>query len=105
MDGPPEMVDGMVIKVMTSCSLRPANRARNPPMAWIPSCELPAIRMTASETFDIFGPLRDAVSVVSLMNCQNSVHHPQITQQRVHQIRPDHIVSRHTIIGGRAVKR
>ena len=26
----------------------PASRARNPPMAWMPSCELPAMRMTAS---------------------------------------------------------
>ena len=32
-DGPPEMVDGIVMKVMTSCSLRPARRARKPPMA------------------------------------------------------------------------
>jgi len=32
---------GIVMKVMTSCSLRPARRARKPPMAWIPSCELP----------------------------------------------------------------
>src|SRR5579859_3478501 len=48
MEGPPEMVEGMVMKVMTSCSLRPASRARKPPMAWIPSCELPAMRMTAS---------------------------------------------------------
>src|SRR3974377_2031195 len=56
MEGPPEIVEGMVMNVMTSCSLRPANRARNPPMAWIPSCELPAMRMTASLTFDTFGP-------------------------------------------------
>lgn len=34
--------------VMTSCALRPARRARNAPAVWIPSCELPAKRMTAS---------------------------------------------------------
>src|SRR5580692_3556454 len=33
---------------MTSWSLRPASRARNAPAVWIPSCELPAKRMTAS---------------------------------------------------------
>jgi hypothetical protein len=55
MEGPPEMVEGMVMKVMTSCSLRPAKRARKPPMAWMPSCELPANRMTASDTFDTLG--------------------------------------------------
>src|SRR5690348_6991879 len=55
MEGPPEMVDGMVMKVMTSCSLRPASLARKPPMAWIPSCELPARRMTASEILESFG--------------------------------------------------
>src|SRR5579863_2546765 len=48
MEGPPEMVAGIVMNVMTSCSLRPASRARKPPIAWIPSCELPAMRMTAS---------------------------------------------------------
>jgi hypothetical protein len=32
MDAPPEMVAGIVIMVMTSRSLRPAKRARNPPM-------------------------------------------------------------------------
>ena len=47
-DGPPEIVDGMVMKVMTSCSLRPASRARKAPTAWMPSCELPAMRITAS---------------------------------------------------------
>ena len=31
--GPPEIVEGMVMNVMTSCSLRPARRARKPPMA------------------------------------------------------------------------
>jgi hypothetical protein len=69
MEGPPEMVEGMVMKVMTSCSLRPAKRARKPPMAWIPSWELPAIRMIASEILDIFGepPLVAAAEVESLM--------------------------------------
>jgi hypothetical protein len=57
MDGPPEMVEGMVIIVMTSCSLRPARRARKPPMDWIPSWELPAMRMTASEMRDDWEPL------------------------------------------------
>src|SRR6267154_1632636 len=33
---------------MTSLAVRPANRARKPPMAWIPSCEFPANRITAS---------------------------------------------------------
>src|ERR1041385_8332289 len=69
-DGPPEIVDGMVMNVMTSCSLRPANRARKPPMAWMPSCELPAIRMIASEMRDILGEPPDggAVNVDSLMD-------------------------------------
>src|SRR5437764_6277920 len=71
-DGPPEMVEGMVMKVMTSCSLRPASRARKPPMAWMPSCELPAMRMIASETFDTLGAWPDgwAVNVASLMKPQ-----------------------------------
>ena len=70
MDGPPEMVAGIVMNVMTSCSLRPASRARNPPMAWMPSCELPAMRITASLIFETFGapPGDDAVVIVSLMN-------------------------------------
>src|SRR6185295_9517492 len=59
MDGPPEMVEGMVMKVMTSCSLRPASRARKPPMAWMPSWELPAMRMTASGTVETRGPWPD----------------------------------------------
>src|ERR1017187_1027215 len=50
MDGPPEIVDGMVIYVITSWSERPARRARNPPIVCIPSCELPARRMTTSRT-------------------------------------------------------
>ena len=70
MDGPPEIVAGIVMKVMTSCSLRPASRARNPPMAWMPSCELPAMRMTASLILETFGvpPDNDAVVIVSLMD-------------------------------------
>jgi hypothetical protein len=32
MDGPPEIVDGIVMYVMTSWSLRPARRARKPPI-------------------------------------------------------------------------
>src|SRR5580658_3588716 len=63
MEGPPEIVEGMVMKVMTSCSLRPARRARKPPMAWMPSCELPAKRMTASDTLDTWGALPAAVGV------------------------------------------
>ena len=31
MDGPPEIVAGIVMYVMTSCSLRPASRARKAP--------------------------------------------------------------------------
>src|SRR5262245_34885069 len=54
------------MNVMTSCSLRPASRARNPPMAWMPSWEFPAIRMTVSEIFGVLGALGAAV-VVSLM--------------------------------------
>src|SRR5437899_1562825 len=40
-----------------------------PPMAWIPSCELPAMRMTASEIRETFGVWPDggAVKVASLM--------------------------------------
>ena len=49
-DGPPEIVDGIVMYVMTSWSERPARRARNPPIVWMPSCELPARRMTTSLT-------------------------------------------------------
>src|ERR1041385_3409599 len=46
--GPPEIVAGIVMYVMTSLSVRPASRAKNPPIAWIPSWELPASRITAS---------------------------------------------------------
>src|SRR6516162_4308641 len=68
MDGPPEIVAGIVMKVMTSCSLRPASRARKPPMAWMPSCELPAMRMTASPIDATLGaPCDDASVIVSLM--------------------------------------
>src|SRR6266700_6985586 len=45
------MVAGIVMYVITSCSLRPASRARKAPAVWIPSCELPARRMTASLIF------------------------------------------------------
>src|ERR1044071_3010419 len=70
-DGPPEMVEGMVMKVMTSCSLRPASRARNPPMACIPSCELPAIRITVSLTVAMLGVLsgRSALGEALLIQC------------------------------------
>ena len=54
-EGPPEMVEGIVMKVMTSCALRPASRARNPPIAWMPSWELPAMRMTASDILETLG--------------------------------------------------
>ena len=68
MDGPPEIVAGMVMNVMTSCSLRPASRARKPPMAWMPSWELPAMRMTASLIRETFGaPFDDASAIVSFM--------------------------------------
>src|SRR6185295_2620805 len=69
MEGPPEIVAGMVMKVMTSCSLRPASRARKPPIAWMPSWELPAIRMTASWIRETFGapPAEVAVAVESLI--------------------------------------
>src|SRR5712675_1929919 len=69
MEAPPEMVAGMVMNVMTSCSLRPASRARNPPMAWMPSWELPAMRMTTSLMDEIFlAPSDEAAPViVSLM--------------------------------------
>src|SRR4051812_17822231 len=36
---------------MTSWSLRPARRARKAPALWMPSCELPASRITASLIF------------------------------------------------------
>src|SRR5690242_9835697 len=70
MEGPPEIVEGIVMNVMTSCSLRPARRARKPPMAWMPSCELPAMRITASEILDILGepPEVWAAKVASLMS-------------------------------------
>ena len=63
------------MNVMTSCSLRPASRARKPPMAWMPSCELPAMRMTASETFEMgeLPPEVVAVKVDSLMECALNV--------------------------------
>jgi hypothetical protein len=69
MEGPPEIVEGMVINVMTSCSERPASRAKKPPMAWMPSWELPAKRMTASDIFDTFGvpPPTGVVIVDSLI--------------------------------------
>src|SRR5208283_2648130 len=67
-EGPPEIVAGMVINVMTSCSLRPASRARKPPITWMPSCELPAMRMTASLIRETFGaPFGDAPVIVSFM--------------------------------------
>src|SRR5438105_14255474 len=68
-EGPPEIVEGIVMNVMTSCSLRPASRARKPPIAWMPSCELPAMRMIASEILEIFGepPPVVAERVESLM--------------------------------------
>src|SRR5258706_4459330 len=67
MEGRPEMVEGMVMKVMPYCSLRPARRAGKPPMAWMPSWELPAMRMTASEILDTLGPAPGAEMVDSLM--------------------------------------
>src|ERR1043166_8842214 len=75
-EGPPEIVEGMVMNVMTSCSLRPARRARKPPMAWMPSCEFPAMRMTASETLETFGAPSGfaVVKVASLMDLQITVH-------------------------------
>src|SRR5438034_11308750 len=74
MDGPPEIVEGIVMKVMTSCSLRPARRARKPPMAWMPSWELPAMRMTASEILETLGvPSASwAVNVASLIKKYDS---------------------------------
>src|SRR5208337_819815 len=70
MEGPPEIVAGMVMKVMTSCSLRPASRARNPPMAWMPSCELPARRMAASEILLTLGaPPADGAAMVESFMC------------------------------------
>src|ERR1700743_1939706 len=68
MEAPPEIVAGIVMNVITSCSLRPARRARNPPMAWMPSCELPAIRITASLILDTFGaPSDDDAPAVALL--------------------------------------
>jgi hypothetical protein len=39
-------------------------------MTWMPSCELPAMRMTASLILETFGvpPDKDAVAIVSLMD-------------------------------------
>ena len=69
MDAPPEMVEGIVIMVMTSRSLLPANRAKHPPMDWIPSWELPARRIVASEISDAreLLPLLASETVVSLI--------------------------------------
>ena len=69
MDAPPEMVDGIVIMVMTSRSLLPANRAKNPPMDWIPSWELPARRIVTSEILEGWEllPLLASETVVSLI--------------------------------------
>src|SRR3954470_9088165 len=66
-DGPPEIVEGIVMNVMTSCSLRPARRARKPPIAWIPACAFPAIRITASETLETLGPPSGAAVKVALL--------------------------------------
>src|SRR5688572_10473526 len=94
MDGPPEMVDGMVMKVMTSCSLRPARRARKPPIAWIPSWEFPAIRITASETLEtLVLPSGAAVKVALLIGTtirpdktqQNPRQAPDISPEAYHQ--------------------
>src|ERR1051326_1487987 len=78
-EGPPEIVDGMVMNVMTSCSLRPASRARNPPIAWIPSWEFPAMRITASEILETFGGVAAAWgdTVASLMNQSIKNSHAQ----------------------------
>src|SRR5262245_27878370 len=69
MEGPPEMVEGIVMKVMTSCSLRPARRARNRPIDWMASCELVAMRIMASRMFDILGglPFVSTAVLASLM--------------------------------------
>src|SRR6185295_19837158 len=65
-EGPPEIVEGIVMNVMTSCSLRPANRARKPPMAWMPSWELPAMRITASGILETLrSPPDDETAVVA----------------------------------------
>jgi hypothetical protein len=54
---------------MTSRSLRPAKRARNPPMDWMPSWELPAMRMVASEILEAWKsiPVLASETVVSLI--------------------------------------
>src|SRR5271154_1188397 len=90
MDGPPEIVAGMVMSVMTSCSLRPARRAKKPPMAWMPSCELPARRMTVSVIFETFGapPVDGAATVESLMD----VFLVQIPVESERTIRPRLII-------------
>src|SRR5688572_14923490 len=89
-DGPPEIVEGMVMKVMTSCSLRPAKRARKPPIAWIPSWEFPAIRITASETFETLVPPSGAVVKVALLI--GTTISPENTQQNARQA-PGHFGS------------
>src|SRR3954463_9458779 len=63
----------MVINVITSCSLLPASRARKPPIAWMPSCELPAILITASDILETLGlpPVDWGAVVASLM--KNSI--------------------------------
>ena len=63
------------MKVMTSCSLRPASRAKKPPIAWMPSCELPAMRITASLTVETLGSLLGAAGEdsASLMGQVNGV--------------------------------
>src|SRR2546421_10186385 len=49
---------------MTSCALRPARRARNAPALWMPSCESPARRMTASLIFSGRRSARSEAGVV-----------------------------------------
>ena len=81
------MVAGMVINVITSCSLRPANWARKPPMDWMPSCELPAMRMTASVTFETFGLSLTTswVAELSLIECVDKIadSYHSVTRRRL----------------------
>ncbi len=76
------------MKVMTSCALRPASRARKPPMAWMPSWELPAMRMTASEIFETLGapPSPRSVTIESLIK---SINQSLSARRKVRELKPN----------------
>src|ERR1035437_1216051 len=87
-EGPPEMVEGIVMKVMTSWALRPASRARKPPIAWIPSWELPAMRITASEIFETLGAPA-STRLVIIGSLMKYINQSLSELRKVRELKPD----------------